>query len=153
MKNGHGGVTVGSEISGGVHDVFAENCKMDSPHLDSAIRIKDNAMRGGLIERIYVRNIEVGQVSTAGISIDFNYEEGATGKFTPVVHDVEIRNLTMRKAKYALYLRGFSKAPITEVRLSDCDFEGVEKKSVVENVKAISFHHVCINGTQVHSVS
>ena len=153
MKNGHGGVTIGSEISGGVDHVFAENCKMDSPHLDCAIRIKDNAMRGGLIERIYARNIEVGQVSTAGVSIDFNYEEGASGKFTPVVRDVQIRNLTTRKAKYALYLRGFSNAPITDVRLADCDFEGVEKKCVVENVKHVSFYHVRINGTQVHSIS
>jgi polygalacturonase len=153
MKDGHGGVTVGSEISGGVHDVFAENCKMDSPHLDSALKIKNNAMRGGLIERIYARNIEVGQVSTAGVSIDFNYEEGASGKFTPVVRDVEVSNLTMQKAKYALYLRGFSDAPITGVRLSDCDFEGVEKKSIVENVQDISLDHVRINGIEVSSIS
>jgi polygalacturonase len=76
MKDGHGGVTVGSEISGGVRNVFAENCQMDSPNLDFAIRIKNNAMRGGLLENIYVRDITVGQVSTAAITIDFYYEEG-----------------------------------------------------------------------------
>ncbi|HKW18866.1 MAG TPA: glycoside hydrolase family 28 protein [Terriglobales bacterium] len=153
MKDGHGGVTIGSEITGGVHDVFTEDCKMDSPHLDSALKIKDNAMRGGLLQRIYARNIQVGQVSTAGVSIDFNYEEGAAGGFTPVVRDVEVKNLTMQKAKYAVYLRGLQNAPITGVHLSDCDFEGVEKKSVVENVKNISLDHVRINGTQVNSIS
>src|SRR5581483_2766571 len=153
MKDGHGGVTVGSEISGGVQDVFAEDCKMDSPHLDSAIKIKDNAMRGGMVERIYARNIQVGQVSTAGLSIDFNSEEGASGHFTPVVRDVEISNLTMHKTKYALYLRGFSNAPISGVHLSDCDFESVARKNVVENVKNVSLDHVRINGTEVNSIS
>jgi polygalacturonase len=149
MKEGHGGVTIGSEISGGVRNVFAENCRMDSPHLDNAVRIKNNAMRGGSLENIYVRNIDVGQVSTAGLSIDFYYEEGATGKFTPVVRNVDIRNLATRKAQYALYLRGFANAPIAGVHLTDCDFEGVTQPNVIENVTDLAFHSVRINGKLV----
>ena len=80
MKDGHGGITVGSEISGGVRNLFAENCRLDSENLDHALRVKNNAMRGGLLENFYFRNIEVGQVAHAAITIDFNYEEGAKGK-------------------------------------------------------------------------
>ena len=87
MKDGHGGVTIGSEISGGVRNVFAENCHMDSPSLDHALRVKNNAMRGGLLENLYFRNIEIGQVAHAAITIDFNYEEGAKGKYIPVVRN------------------------------------------------------------------
>ena len=50
MYDGHGGVTIGSEISGGVSNVYVENCKMNSPNLDIAIRLKTNSKRGGLIE-------------------------------------------------------------------------------------------------------
>jgi polygalacturonase len=146
MKDGHGGVTVGSEISGGVHHVFAEDCKMDSPNLDIAVRIKNNAMRGGVLEHIYARNIEVGQVAMAGFSIDFNYEEGSQGKFTPIARHIEIRNLKTRKAQYALYLRGFQSAPIENVRVVDCDFDGVEKSDMIENVKDLSFEDVKENG-------
>src|SRR6266481_2159036 len=85
MKDGHGGVTIGSEISGGVRNVFAENCRMNSPRLDIAVRIKNNAMRGGHLENIFIRDIEVGQVAMAGISVDFYYEEGEAGKFIPIV--------------------------------------------------------------------
>lgn len=46
-KDGHSGVTIGSEITSGVHNVFAEDCRMDSPDLWNAIRIKNNANRGG----------------------------------------------------------------------------------------------------------
>jgi polygalacturonase len=140
MKDGHGGVTVGSEISGGVRNVFAENCRMDSPR---------NAMRGGTLENIFVRNIEVGQVAMAGISIDFYYEEGEAGKFTPVVRNVDIRKLTANKAQYALYLRGFKNAPIENVRVADCELNGVEKPDVIENVKDLVLHNVRINGKLV----
>ncbi len=146
MKDGHGGVTVGSEISGGVRNVFAEDCQMDSPNLDFAIRIKNNAMRGGLLENIYVRDITVGQVSTAAITIDFYYEEGEAGKFTPVVRNVDIRNLKSQKAKHALYLRGFKQAPISNVVIENCDFGGVAQPNVLENVKDISLRNVRING-------
>ena len=146
MKNGHGGVTVGSEISGGVRNVFAENCHMDSPRLDDAVRIKNNAMRGGDIENIYVRNIDVGQVSAAGLSIDFYYEEGEAGGFTPVVRNVEIRNMNVREAKYALYLRGFKNAPIDKIQLANCDFQDVAQPNVLENVEDISLKNVRING-------
>jgi len=151
MKDGHGGVTVGSEISGGVNNVFAENCQMDSPHLDIAVRIKNNAMRGGLLENIFVRNIDVGEVAMAGVSIDFYYEEGEAGKFTPVTRNVDVRNLKTQKAQYALYLRGFKNAPIEGIYVGDCDFNGVTKPNVVENVKDISLRNVRVNGKLINN--
>ena len=81
MKEGHGGVVVGSQISGGARWVFAENCHMDSPDLWYAIRFKNNALRGGLLENFYYRDIDVGQVGRAAITCDFNYEEGPNGPF------------------------------------------------------------------------
>lgn len=63
MADGHGGITLGSCISGGVRNIFAEDCYLDSPNLDTAIRIKNNALRGGLLEKFYLRNIRVGQVA------------------------------------------------------------------------------------------
>jgi len=49
MHDGHGGVTIGSEISGGCSNVFVENCVMDSPNLTCVLRLKNNAMRGGIL--------------------------------------------------------------------------------------------------------
>ncbi len=149
MKDGHGGVTIGSQISGGVRNVFARNCRMDSPQLDIAVRIKNNAMRGGVIENVFVRDIDVGQIAMAALAIDFFYEEGKAGKFTPVTRNVTIQNLKTNKAKYALYLRGFENAPIERIALVDCDFGGVEKPSVIENVRGLSFSNVRVNGELV----
>jgi polygalacturonase len=149
MKDGHGGVTIGSEISGGARYIFAEDCAMDSPNLDRALRIKNNAMRGGVLEHIYMRNCTVGQVAHAVVDVDFTYEEGEKGPYTPVVRDVEVRNVTSGKSEYALYLRGFANAPITDVRLVDCRFDNVSKGNVVEHVQGLSLTNVTINGSPV----
>ncbi|MDQ6788613.1 MAG: glycoside hydrolase family 28 protein, partial [Acidobacteriota bacterium] len=112
MRDGHGGITVGSEISGGVRNVFGMNCKLDSPHLDHALRVKNNASRGGLLENFYFKNIRVGQVAHAVITIDFNYEEGAKGSFTPVMRNFSVENLTSGKSEYGVDIQGLDNAPV-----------------------------------------
>jgi polygalacturonase len=146
MKDGHGGVVIGSEISGGARNIFAERCHMDSPHLDRALRIKTNSVRGGLIEHVYMRDVEVGQVAESVVTIDFTYEEGDTGTHPPVVRDVEVRGVKSRKSNYALLLRGYRNAPITDVRLMNCVFYNVAKADVIENVKDLRLNNAVING-------
>ena len=146
MKDGHGGVTLGSECSGGIRNIYVQDCKMDSPNLDRVLRIKTNAIRGGVIENVYMRNVEAGQVAGAAIDIDFYYEEGEKGAFPPVVRDIEVVNLTCRKSKSALSLRGFKSAPIRNVRLRNCNFEQVAAPDVVENVEGLTLDGVTING-------
>jgi polygalacturonase len=146
MKDGHGGITIGSEISGGVRNVFAENCKLDSANLDHGLRVKNNAMRGGLLENLYFRNISVGQVAHAAITIDFNYEEGEKGKFTPVVRNFVVNNLQSGKSKHALDVQGFKTAPVYNLRLEDCSFSNVAEPSIVKNVENLVLQNVRING-------
>ena len=149
MRDGHGGVTVGSEISGDCRWVFAERNALSSPNLDMALRLKNNAARGGVIEHIYMRDCTVGQVRQAVLSIDFNYEEGAKGAFTPVVRDVEMRNVKSGKSEYAIYLRGFASSPVRDVRVIDCTFTGVEKGNLVENVQGLALAGTTVNGKRV----
>jgi polygalacturonase len=149
MKDGHGGVTIGSEISGGVRNIFAENCKMDSPNLDHALRVKNNAARGGLLENFYFRNITIGQVAHAIVTIDFNYEEGAKGKFTPVMRNYVVENVQSGKSEFAVDLQGLDKAPIVNVRMSNMTFNNVAKGSIVKNVEGIKLDDVRVNGKVV----
>jgi polygalacturonase len=149
MRDGHGGVTIGSEISGGCWNVFAHDCRMDSPRLDNALRIKNNAMRGGVVRDIYMRDVTIGQIVNAVLSIDFTYEEGAKGPFTPVARDIGMRNVTSRESKYGLYLRGFVNAPVERVRIIDCHFGGVESGNVIEHVNGLDTTGTTINGAPV----
>jgi polygalacturonase len=147
MKDGHGGVVIGSEISGGARRIFAERCRMDSPRLDRVLRFKTNSVRGGVIEQIYMRDITVGQVAEAIVTADFFYEEGNTGRFPPVLRDVDVRRVSSRESRYGLLLRGYPSSPITRVRLEDCTFEGVREGDRIEAVRSLDLTNVRMNGT------
>ena len=149
MSDGHGGITVGSEISGGVRNLFAENCTLDSQNLDHALRVKNNAMRGGLLENFHFRDIKVGQVAHAVITIDFNYEEGAKGSFTPVVRNYSVDRLSSSKSKHALDVQGLTGAPVYDLRLTNCVFDNVDEPSIVKNVTGMTLNDVKINGKEV----
>ena len=146
MKDGHGGITIGSEMSAGVRNVFVENCKLNSPNLNEAMRFKTNAMRGGVIENIYFRNITIGEVSDAILQVDFYYQEGTKGPEHPVVRNIDIRDVTSKKSKYALQLRGFPDAQMDNIRLERCTFDNVANSDIVENVKRLALQDVKVNG-------
>jgi polygalacturonase len=153
MREGHGGITIGSEISGGVRNVFGEKCRMDSPNLDYAIRFKNNAMRGGLLEQFHYRDIEVGQVRQSVIACDFNYEEGAKGAFKPVLRDITIQRLHARNSIMALDSQGLPGSPIERIRLSDCSFEGVTKPSVIAQTDGLVLDGIRVNGAPVRTLA
>ena len=147
MRAGHGGVVIGSEISGGVRNVFAENNEMSSPDLDRGLRIKTNSVRGGLLENIFMRNCTIGEVKDA-IVINFYYEEGDAGKFDPTVRNVVVENLQCKKAKQVFKIRGFQRKPIEGFSIMGSTFETVENPGVIEHVDALMVENVFINGSK-----
>lgn len=149
MKDGHGGVVIGSECSGNVRNVFAENCEMDSPNLDRALRIKTNSIRGGVIENIFMRDVQVGEVREAVVKINYFYAKGEKGDFIPVVRNVHVENVTSEKSKYGLLMRGFENSPIQNVSIVNCSFNGVDKGNLLENVTDLKLKKLYINGELV----
>jgi polygalacturonase len=146
MKDGHGGVVAGSEMSGGVRNVFAEDCTMDSPRLQRALRIKTNSVRGGFVENVYMRNCQIGEVADAVFRVNYFYEEGDTGDYNPLVRNVEMRDVTVRKTRYPLFIRGYEYEHVKDVRLVDVRIEQAEEESVIENVTGLRLENVYING-------
>lgn len=148
MKDGHGGVVIGSEVSGGCRNVFAEKCKMDSPNLERMLRIKSNSLRGGFVENIFVRDIEVGMVSDAIFLIELLYEmkEGENGNFPPIVRNIHLENIKSNKSEYGLQLIGIDNPQIDNIYISNCEFNNVEKGNFIQNVKSITLNNVKVNG-------
>jgi polygalacturonase len=146
MKDGHGGVVIGSEMSGSVRNIFVEDCQMDSPNLDRAIRIKTNSLRGGIAEKIYVRNLTIGEVREAVISVNFNYGEGDVGNFTPIVRDIYLYNVSSQKSKYAILLEGYKRSPIANLILENCTFNGVNDGNLLNHYENLTMTNVYING-------
>lgn len=154
MLDGHGGVVIGSEMTGGVKNVFVENCAMDSPNLDRAIRIKSNSRRGGLVENVFVRNIEVGQVKECVLILDmfYNVYGNQTGSFIPQVKNIVLENINVKNAgKYGVLAKGYKELPIENVILKNVKIDKAASPYSVENVKNLQFINTFINGKKVES--
>jgi unsaturated rhamnogalacturonyl hydrolase len=144
MKDGHGGVVIGSEISGDCRNVFIENCRMDSPNLDRALRFKSNAIRGGVLENVFMRNVQIGRVAEAVLTIDFLYDTGAKGPYKPVLRNVSLEKVTSTSSPRVMWVAGFPGVVIEDVRFIDCTFRGVETAEVLQYAGSISFKNVTI---------
>lgn len=152
MKNGHGGVVIGSEISGGCRNLYAENCTMDSPDLDRVIRIKTNTCRGGIIENIYARNIKVGQCGESVLKINLDYEpkEICCRGFAPTVRNVNIENITCNKSKYGVLVEALdSVTNVYDINVKNCHFNNVEKGNKIKGkTRDIKYDNLFINGSK-----
>lgn len=154
MIDGHGGVVMGSEISAGVSNVFVENCTMDSPNLDRAIRIKTNSLRGGTVDNVNVRNIQVGQVKEAVLRINLHYGHYGKqeGEFLPVVKNITLENITVKNGgKYGVLAKGLNNSPIKDVILKNVTIEKAKENYSLEFIENIQFIDTYINGELMKS--
>ncbi|MBQ6211001.1 MAG: glycoside hydrolase family 88 protein [Prevotella sp.] len=152
MEDGHGGVVIGSEITGGCNNVFVEDCEMDSPNLDRVLRIKSNSCRGGVTENVYMRNVKVGQCKEAVMRINLNYDpkETAPRGFNPTVRNVYMENVTCQKSRYGILLNGLEDADnIYNINVKNCKFDGVQDKPLQRTGKShdLHFDNLFVNGS------
>lgn len=145
MKDGHGGIVIGSEISGGANNIFVEDCEMDSPNLERALRIKTNSIRGGLIENIFMRNVTIGEVEEAVLRVNFYYEEGDAGNYPPVVQNIHLENVNSEKSRYVFFLKGYSHSNIRDIFVSNCSFRGVSTAGEISQVHNLVLDNVEIS--------
>ena len=153
MKNGHGGVVIGSEISGGCRNVYAENNVMDSPELERVVRIKTNTCRGGVIENINARNIKVGVCKESVLKINLDYEpkEICCRGFVPTVRNINIENITCEKSKYGVQIIALdSVCNVYDINVKDCHFNGVKDGNYSKGqTRDVHFDNLFINGSLV----
>lgn len=144
MMDGHGAVTLGSECSGNIRNVFVEGCKMDSKNLNIAFRFKNNAARGGILENVFVRNCEIGEVHESIIGIDFWYGEGDKGPYLPIVRNVRIDRIRAAKAVQLINAAAFPGSGIDDIYITNSSFAGVTKADRRENTGRIVLENVIV---------
>ncbi|TDD30581.1 glycoside hydrolase family 28 protein [Kribbella turkmenica] len=144
MNVRYGAITIGSEMTGGVRNVFVRNCTIGSPNLYFGLYIKTNSVRGGYAENIYLNNLRISNLTKEVASCDFYRSEGDIGPLTPRVRNVELRNVTVDHARGAFFAQGYPRSPIQDFRLIDCDFT-VDRASTIRDVD-LSFQNFTVNG-------
>ncbi|KGE15153.1 glycoside hydrolase family 28 protein [Sphingobacterium deserti] len=150
MKDGHGGVVIGSEIAGGARNIYALNNVMDSPNLDRALRIKTSSSRGGTIENVFFYNTEVGQYKEAAVRFNMFYEK--PGKHIPTIRNIWVENLEVKGGgKYAVLSSAYESSPVTNFTMINCKIDGVQEPYKVDHLKQVTLKNVVINGKPISS--
>lgn len=127
VYEGHGGFTIGSEMSGGVRNVLVRNCTFIGTAL--GLRFKTVRGRGGVVENIHIRGIRMSGIE--GSAIDFNFFYAANGKpaeavpepneGTPAFRNILIEDVVSRGSKAAFTLRGLPEMPLRDITFRDVD--------------------------------
>jgi polygalacturonase len=133
MRDGHAGTAIGSEISGSCSNVFVENCEMSSPNLVCALRLKSNALRGGVMQNIFMRNVNVGIVKDSVLQIDLLYMNETNGIYKPAVRNVVMENISVAHTPRVLNVKGFPASEISGVRIYNSSFRQVAKEDIVQD--------------------
>jgi len=175
MAHGHGGVVIGSEMSGGVRNVVISNCVFVGT--DRGLRFKSRRGRGGVVEDIRISNIVMTDV-LCPITMNLYYACGAWGdtivsdkqsrpvtECTPQFRRIHFSHITAREVKYAAaFLYGLAEMPVEDITLSDVsislsaeaeagypemadDMEVMQRAGFfVRHARGLRLHHVEVNG-------
>ena len=144
MLSGHGGVVIGSEMSGGVKKIAISNCIFDGT--DRGIRIKTARGRGAVVEDIRVDNIVMKNIREQAIVLDMQYSKSTpepVSERTPRFRNIHFSNITA-EGKQAGFLNGLSEMPIENITFSNCNFD-TKMGFTVKEARDIAFHNVLIN--------
>lgn len=113
---GHGGITIGSEMSGGVRNVLVHDCRYDG--LVNGIRLKSARGRGGVVENVWVHDVTMGRIEGDAIQMTTEYSTFTSpGGRPPTFRDIHIRNVTCDHARTAARLVGQADSAIQHVTL------------------------------------
>ncbi|MDR7371649.1 glycoside hydrolase family 28 protein [Flavobacterium aquidurense] len=148
VYHGHGGVTVGSEMSGGVKNLHVSNCTFIGT--DVGLRFKSNRGRGGIVENIFISDIFMTDIPSQAISFDLYYggksiaetlAEGGNkintkvvpvNEETPQFKNISIKNITIKGAQQAVFLQGLPEMNLQNIELSNLVISAEKGFSIID---------------------
>ncbi|MEU7898071.1 glycosyl hydrolase family 28 protein [Nonomuraea sp. NPDC049152] len=153
-----GGVTIGSEMSGGVRNVFAEDCACNAADFPGrypvkyALYVKTSFNRGGFIDGVHLRRITGRNLERSALYVTLNYE--TSGSIPPLVQNITADALTINGAAQAFNLDGRPTDHIKNVTISNSAFTGVTTATpTAVNVDNLVLSGVFVNGTDISTTT
>lgn len=131
VLHGHGGFVVGSEMSGGVKNIYVSDCTFMGT--DVGLRFKSTRGRGGVVENIFINNIQMIDIPGEALLFDLFYsgknktEAMPVTEETPAFRNIQIENVTCKGSGRAMFFNGLPEMPIENI---------VVKNSIVSEAKS-----------------
>lgn len=143
----HGGFVVGSEMSGGARNIFVSDCSFIGT--DIGLRFKTVRGRGGMVEKIFVKNINMRDIVHQAVFLDMYYfakppsiadvYSGAAkvdippvSEATPQFRDIHISNIVCDGAEEGIFVRGLPEMNIRDIELSDMVLKAAKGAEIIE---------------------
>lgn len=142
------GIAIGSEMSGGVRDIYVIRCRMGQ--VDTVVNIKSNLDRGGVVERIRAWNIQCATCDRI-VAISTSYHGYAGGSFPPTIQDIELDDLRSESAETGIVIRGVATSPVKQVRLSSIHGARVKTPTQIQYAENLIFESIVMNKAIVTS--
>ena len=144
MSEGHGAISIGSGMSGGVRNIYAHDCRVTCG--DHGIRLKSMRGRGGVIEHIYFENFQLSGLRLEAILLNMFYATSSaesTSQTPPAFRDIHVKNVSCQDAGAAVVVRGLPEQPVEHVALDGLDMKCVEGIRC-EEAANLTLNHVAI---------
>ncbi len=144
VLHGHGGFVIGSEMSGGVKNVYVTDCSFVGT--DTGLRFKSARGRGGVVEDIYINNINMINISGDALTFDLYYM-GSNGRVqqippvdegTPVFKDIHISGVYCRGAGRAAAFNGLPELPVRNITVDDMVVTDAHHGVVISHLEEVT---------------
>lgn len=148
VLHGHGGFVVGSEMSGGVRNVYVADCTFIGT--DVGLRFKSTRGRGGVVENIYVDNINMINIPGDALIADLYYAvKDAPGapvpaitEETPSFKNIHISNISCKGAGRAMFLNGLPEMPIENFSVRNMRITDAQKGAFINKVAGVTLENI-----------
>ncbi|MES2647453.1 MAG: glycoside hydrolase family 28 protein [Bacteroidota bacterium] len=160
IYKGHGGVVIGSEMSGGARNIFVSNCSFMGT--DKGLRFKSTRGRGGVVENIYARDLVMKDIVDEAIFFDMFYllkfatdgerdTRPIVNDGTPIFRNMHFENIVCNGAKKGIFIRGLSEMPVSSIRISNCTLN-TEIGTELVDAANITLENIYFNTTSENPV-
>ena len=161
VYHGHGGFVIGSEMSGGAHDILVRNCRFIGT--DVGLRFKSARGRGGVVKDIWCRDIYMKDIVAEAVTFNLYYagvsstEKGEApvdevlppvDETTPEFRDIHFNHIVCSGAKQAIYINGLPELPVTGLDFHNSIFTA-KKDVTVQGAGEVIFDNVTVNGKKL----
>lgn len=169
VYHGHGGFTVGSEMSGGVKNMHVSNCTFIGT--DVGLRFKSNRGRGGVVEKIYISNIDMVNIPTIAISFNLYYrgkaptemvaqrddkkkveDAPAVTEATPQFKDIYMKGIRCNGASQAIHLQGLPEMSLDNVNMENLVMES-ETGLICVDANGITIKNLVLKTTNFPAIA
>ncbi|MBL7116126.1 MAG: glycoside hydrolase family 28 protein [Kiritimatiellae bacterium] len=141
VKTGSGGIVVGSEMSGGVRNIYVHDAHFE--RCDRGIRFKSCKGRGGVVENCWFENITMKDIRRQSFNINTAYDKQARGK-APLFQKLFLKNIKVEGTSKAIDLIGLPDKKFNTIEVVDSTFTGAKEGAAVKNATGVRFKNVKI---------